>query len=161
LKLRSILDIPIPRIYAWSSDASNPVGAEYIIEEKADGQQLGSMWSLCSKDLQLDVVNQINEIEAKLAILSFSKYGSIYYKSDLEARNVRYEPLDSSIVQMAVSQTKTGHLENFAIGPSTDPRHWTDQKAAMDLSRGPCMVPARIPYIILLTSLRDELGRLF
>lgn len=106
------------------------------------------------------MVNQINEIEAKVAIFSFSNHGSIYYKSDLEARNVSYEPLNSSIVQMAVSQTKTAHLENFAIGPSTDPRHWTDQKAAMDLYQGPYMVPARIPYIILLTSLRDELGRL-
>lgn len=120
------------------------MGAEYIIEEKADGQQLGSMWSQCSEALQLDVVNQINEIEAKLAILSFSKHGSIYYKSDLEARNVEYEPLDSSIVQMAVPQTKTAHLENFAIGPSTDPRHWTDQKAAMELYRGPCMILACI-----------------
>lgn len=116
------------------------MGAEYVLEEKADGQQLGNMWTQWSEASQLEIVNQACEIEAKLATLSFSKHGSIYYKSDLEARNVRYEPLDSSIVQMAIPQTKTACLESFVIGPSTDPRHWIDQKAAMDLSRGPCMI---------------------
>lgn len=87
------------------------MGAEYIIEEKAEGQQLGSMWSQCSKDSQVDVVNQINETETKLATLSFSKRGSIYYKSDLEARHVSYEPLDSSIAHMAVSPNENRSTE--------------------------------------------------
>jgi hypothetical protein len=30
--------LPIPRIYAWNSDASNVVGAEYMIMEKVSSR---------------------------------------------------------------------------------------------------------------------------
>lgn len=42
-KLRSVLDVPVPRIYSYSSDPLNPVGAEYMIEENATGVPLGSL----------------------------------------------------------------------------------------------------------------------
>jgi hypothetical protein len=28
--------VPVPKMYAWNSDASNPVGAEYMIMEKVN-----------------------------------------------------------------------------------------------------------------------------
>jgi hypothetical protein len=32
--IAAFTNIPVPRIYAWNSDASNPVGAEYMILDK-------------------------------------------------------------------------------------------------------------------------------
>lgn len=136
-----MLDVPIPRIYTWSSDAENPVGAEYILEEKANGLQLGSIWYDWPEDSKLDLVNQIHQIEEKLTSISFSMRGSIYYKSDLESKGVMYAPLNSSIVQLdghLDHETVTSLTNNFAIGPSTDPKLWRSERANMKLSRGPC-----------------------
>ena len=75
------------------------MGAEYIIEEKAIGQQLGSVWFQWSEESQLEMVDQIIALEAKLASVSFPQYGSIYYKSDLKSRGVSYAPIDSVTFQ--------------------------------------------------------------
>ncbi|EQL36366.1 hypothetical protein BDFG_02100 [Blastomyces dermatitidis ATCC 26199] len=75
----------LPRILAWSSDASNPVGAEYIIEEKASGVRLGSLWNHWSRGPKLKIITQIAQIEDVLTSISFPKHGCIYFKEDLLA----------------------------------------------------------------------------
>ncbi|KAH7363927.1 hypothetical protein BKA65DRAFT_472295 [Rhexocercosporidium sp. MPI-PUGE-AT-0058] len=42
--LREVLGIPTPRIIAWSTQRTNSVGAEYILEERARGQPLWTLW---------------------------------------------------------------------------------------------------------------------
>ncbi|KAI2738009.1 hypothetical protein DTO012A8_9992 [Penicillium roqueforti] len=43
--LRNVLNLPVPRVYAWSSRApENPLGAEYIIMEKQSGVVLNDVW---------------------------------------------------------------------------------------------------------------------
>ncbi|KAJ0423313.1 kinase-like domain-containing protein [Aspergillus carlsbadensis] len=68
--LRDCLSIPVPCIYAWSTDDSNAVGAEYILEEKAEGQPLGLVWSQLSNNSKYTIVKQIVEIEKKLGFVS-------------------------------------------------------------------------------------------
>ncbi|KAF5863575.1 Phosphotransferase enzyme [Aspergillus alliaceus] len=85
--LRDVLDIPIPRVYAWSAETSNPVGAEYIVEENATGQPLGKLWDTLPIPERLEVVNQIVAVEKKLASIPFPKHGCIYYESDLKSRS--------------------------------------------------------------------------
>ncbi|CAN9184199.1 unnamed protein product [Alternaria alternata] len=41
---RTILNIPVPRVLAWSATDQNPVQAEYIIMEEASGSQLHEVW---------------------------------------------------------------------------------------------------------------------
>jgi hypothetical protein len=48
--------LPVPEIFAWSSDASNPVGAEYIIMEKARGVQLFKVWDTISDSSKLSLI---------------------------------------------------------------------------------------------------------
>lgn len=38
-----MFNIPVLQVLAWSSDAVNPVEAEYIITEKAPGVRLSSL----------------------------------------------------------------------------------------------------------------------
>ncbi|RAQ44971.1 hypothetical protein AFGD_008158 [Aspergillus flavus] len=42
--VRAHTAVPVPNVIAWSSDASNPIGSEYILMEKARGRQLVDVW---------------------------------------------------------------------------------------------------------------------
>lgn len=139
-QLREILGLPVPRVYAWSSNPSNAVGAEYIIEEKASGQPLGASWFLWTRELQLDMVAQIVEIERKLASISFSKHGCIYYKADLESKGLTAESLTSDLFTSESLSTVSDPLSirEFAFGPLTDAKLWGGGRANMVLDRGPC-----------------------
>jgi hypothetical protein len=130
VQLRDCLAIPVPRIYAWSTDDSNATGAEYILEEKAEGQPLGSVWSQLSNDYKLSIVKQIVGIEKKLASVALPRHGCIYYQADLESRPQK--PAFTSIPK------QSNVLDGFAIGPLTHPKYWQGQRATMNLDRGPC-----------------------
>lgn len=135
------MGIPIPRIYDWSAEAYNPVGAEYILEEKATGQPLGNVWANLTLAAQLDVVNQVVNMEKKIASISFPKHGCIFYETDLKSRSLDYEALDSQHGSSESATCQNDQLPAFVIGPSANPSFWEREKAAMDLDRGPCMFP--------------------
>ncbi|PYH58589.1 aminoglycoside phosphotransferase family protein [Aspergillus niger CBS 101883] len=75
--LRDILGVPIPKVFAYSTDSTNPVGAEYIIMERIEGVSLASRW------LSL-TTGEIAAIEQKLFAHSFPGYGSLYHRRDLQ-----------------------------------------------------------------------------
>ena len=51
--VRGVLDIPVPRVFAWSADAStNTHGAEYIIMEKISGLESIHRWPKIAKVLE-------------------------------------------------------------------------------------------------------------
>ncbi|OGE47113.1 hypothetical protein PENARI_c063G08313 [Penicillium arizonense] len=128
--IRDKMGLPIPRIYDWSADECNPVGAEYILEEKASGQPLGAIWGGLSSEIQSNIVNQVVDAEKKLASISFPKHGYIYYESDLKSTSAKYERLQSPSIQDAQAPA-------FVIGPSADPNLWGLGRAQMNLDRGP------------------------
>ena len=146
-KLREIIGIPIPRVYRWSADVTNPVGAEYIIEEKAMGQPLGRLWNKLSMPAQLGIVNQIVEMEKKLSSVSFQKHGCIYYESDLKSRSLTYDRLDSAGSTSMSTHGQNSQLCGFVIGPSTNPKFWDGGRATMRLNRGPCTRPIYIHFL--------------
>jgi aminoglycoside phosphotransferase (APT) family kinase protein len=52
-RLRNVLELPVPKNFASSSMADNPVGAEYIIMERLHGESLASRWlSLSTAELK-------------------------------------------------------------------------------------------------------------
>ncbi|EEP77899.1 predicted protein [Uncinocarpus reesii 1704] len=81
--IRDAMKIPAPRIIAWSADRNNPVGAEYILEEKAPGVPLGRLWYQWPMECRLEMVLQIVKIEHQFASMQFSKCGCIYFKHDI------------------------------------------------------------------------------
>ncbi|RDW87094.1 uncharacterized protein DSM5745_03736 [Aspergillus mulundensis] len=125
--VRGILKIPVPRILASSSDATNAVGAEYIIEEKAPGRPLGDIWAQMPTPARLGIIDQLVDVEKKLASVSFPKHGCIYYASDLETRPSSASEMDS-----------VEPFPGFAIGPSNDRKLWQSGRDQMRLGRGPC-----------------------
>jgi hypothetical protein len=125
------LDIPNPRVLKWSAKSQNAVGAEYIFEEKSKGVPLSTVWYTWSKDLKLNMVEQIAKIERKLSLFEFSKHGAIYFREDLQGESL------SECVQNDDASTKA-KLSNYILGPVPTSELWDKGRALMDLDRGPC-----------------------
>ncbi|KAH8759413.1 hypothetical protein F5883DRAFT_681933 [Diaporthe sp. PMI_573] len=58
--------IPVPKPVAWSSSASNPLGFEWCLLEKAPGLELREVWRTMPWEGKLRVVDQIAGIMAQL-----------------------------------------------------------------------------------------------
>ncbi|KAH7333471.1 hypothetical protein BKA65DRAFT_553821 [Rhexocercosporidium sp. MPI-PUGE-AT-0058] len=160
--VRDVLNIPAPRIIAWSADRNNPVGAEYILEEKAPGKPLGSRgpnkpitdwltdqpadllgpllgrlwqdWDIWPMKDRITMIEQIVEIQRKLASTKFVKSGCIYFREDVPNGTalVTNPPLRPPI------------LERFTLGPLVEKELWRDEKASMDMNRGPYESPQEL-----------------
>ncbi|KAI9699639.1 MAG: hypothetical protein M1836_002673 [Candelina mexicana] len=66
--LRTELDIPVPKVFAWSSrvNGDDRVNAEYMIMEKVQGESLAAAWTSLSGTEIRDVMKQLVDIEARL-----------------------------------------------------------------------------------------------
>ncbi|KAE9379476.1 hypothetical protein N431DRAFT_434463 [Stipitochalara longipes BDJ] len=133
--LRTALDIPIPQIIAYSADRNNSVGAEYILEAKAPGKPLGSLWYQWPIQARLEMIKQVVEIECKLASMTFTKSGCIYFASDIPT-NLSHNLEVRTDVPIASST-----LERFRLGPLVSSELWRGKRAAMDMNRGPYNTP--------------------
>ncbi|KAH9220296.1 kinase-like domain-containing protein [Leptodontidium sp. 2 PMI_412] len=101
---RTVLNIPVPKVFAWSAAANNPVDAEYIIMEEAPGIQLE---------------DGLVEIEKKLLSVSFTRYGNIYFASDA------FPGCEAAKVVGDISAELKGVVEKrFVIGPVVDRDFW-------------------------------------
>lgn len=125
-----MLGTPVPEVLAWSSKANkNPVGAEYIIMEKAPGVQLDEFWSNMDIKARFEVVKAIAGYQNAWMSTSFAQYGSLYYSCDID------HPKTCVLTKSDGSQVKE---PRFAVGPSTGRDHLDDGRIVVDFDRGPC-----------------------
>ncbi|KAK0110887.1 hypothetical protein ONS96_002473 [Cadophora gregata f. sp. sojae] len=128
--LRDVLDIPNPRIITWSAVKDNPVGAEYILEQRAQGEPLWSLWQDWDRlpiIARFGIIRQIVEIERRLTDIPFKDCGCIYFKADVPYG----EPLQ--VTGMKSPST----LQQFRMGPLVAADFWEKEKATIELNRGP------------------------
>ncbi|RDL37365.1 uncharacterized protein BP5553_04798 [Venustampulla echinocandica] len=71
--VKSNTSFPVPEIFAWSSDASNPVGAEFIIMEKAPGVQLFEVWDAMKDSAKLAFIKRLTIFGKAVSIYSISR----------------------------------------------------------------------------------------
>ncbi|TVY51693.1 Altered inheritance of mitochondria protein 9, mitochondrial, partial [Lachnellula cervina] len=137
--VREFLNFPVPRILTYSLDASNPVGVEYIIEEKAVGEPLGNLWHNWPRESQLSLVTELVDLEAKLASVSFHSHGCIYYKADLETKGVRNQSLEATYNSLGdpLKKLDPSIMAKFALGPLIQAVLWEGERATMALDQGP------------------------
>ncbi|KAH7381813.1 kinase-like domain-containing protein [Cadophora sp. MPI-SDFR-AT-0126] len=132
---RTVLNIPVPKVFAWSAAANNPVGAEYIIME-APGTKLEDVWDSKRISEKTDIVKGIVEIEKKLLSVSFTRYGNIYFSSDA------FPGCEAAKVVGDISAELKGVVEKrFIIGPVVDRDFWNGKRASMAIDRGPWKSP--------------------
>ncbi|KAL4886042.1 hypothetical protein BJY04DRAFT_213581 [Aspergillus karnatakaensis] len=116
---RNHLQTPTPRVLDWCANASNPVGAEYIIMEKAAGTPLQDAWPFMSMEEQVELAKTISRFQKAWMSTQFEQYGSLYYEADV------------------ASSCGIHEYPQFAIGPSVA-RDWQeDGRLALQFDRGP------------------------
>ncbi|KAI4166572.1 MAG: hypothetical protein LQ343_007942 [Gyalolechia ehrenbergii] len=119
--VKSHTSIPVPKILAWNADSSNPVGAEYIIMEKAAGIQLFKVWADIPMDHRIQLIENLIEFERQLASIGFPAYGSLYFRQSITKTSER------SLLDSSVDPT-----ESFCIGPQCGPA-WTNGNTCSDV----------------------------
>ncbi len=73
MQAKSILKIPVPKVFAWSSAADNPVESEYILMEEAPGTCLAESWEGMRLDSKAKIIEDLVAIEKKLLSMSFTQ----------------------------------------------------------------------------------------
>lgn len=121
--MRNVLQTPLPKVYAWSCEADNPVKAEYIIMEKVAGVPLDSVWSSMELEHRWAVAKKIAQYQQSWLASPFHGYGSLYFTKDLHNH-------ESLPVQ--------GFDNQYAIGPTTGGDWSNDHRLNINFSRGPC-----------------------
>ncbi|BDD57602.1 hypothetical protein MAP00_002953 [Monascus purpureus] len=119
-----------PKVYAWCSTKTNPVGSEYIVMEKLGGTPLGDIWYSMTPREQHSMMKKIVHWEAQLMSLSFPAYGSIYYCKDLTS-------------EKKISLPGQKDFE-FCIGPISHYSWWHDGRNMLNVDRGPWLSPTEI-----------------
>ncbi|KAJ6112899.1 hypothetical protein N7512_008223 [Penicillium capsulatum] len=97
--------IPVPKVLAWSSDSTNPVGAEYIVMERVPGVQIFKKWDEMGEGNRISIIKRLTQRERELAEIRFPAFGNLYHKTSDELIS-----LDQSVDPECL----------FCIGPSCD-----------------------------------------
>ncbi|OGM47467.1 hypothetical protein ABOM_002621 [Aspergillus bombycis] len=114
--LRSRTSIPVPEVFAWNSDPTNSVGAEYIIMEKFPGVALGRKWDGMNMPERYEIISQIIRMETELRKMVLPAYGSLYLRDSLRSlpRDFQYHPLPADLDPDGL----------FCVGPSCHRNEW-------------------------------------
>ncbi|KAL8872159.1 MAG: hypothetical protein Q9174_002159 [Haloplaca sp. 1 TL-2023] len=129
--VRNVLDLPVPKVIAWSADASqNAVGAEYIIMEKAPGVELSNLWEKLAFKQKRALIEDIVRMEKSFTSSAFPAFGSLYYAHQLDAQTTTFPVTSQGMNTMASSQP-------FVIGPTTDRHSFADGRGKIECDRGP------------------------
>ena len=123
--LRQHLELPVPHVYTWSSEKSNPVGTEYIIMERANGVALGDIWWSLSGKQMLKIIDQLVLYEAKMFRTPLPRYGSLYFVDSLSPKD-RAHPLTDD------------NASSWCIGPAANMTFWHDGREDPNVNHGPC-----------------------
>ncbi|GAB1217885.1 hypothetical protein ATERTT37_007128 [Aspergillus terreus] len=127
--VRNILNVPAPKVYAFSSSADNPVGAEYIIMERSQGVELSKHWDEIRGPAKFEIVKQLVQFEKSLSSSHFPMYGTLYYAKDLPGVS------PGPIIQFTSENAAIKPV--FAAGPTTNRTFFDDGRDAVSVDRGP------------------------
>jgi hypothetical protein len=122
LRLVKVHGLPVPNVLDYSTTKENPVGAEYIIMDKAYGEELGDRWFSLPDLERAKLIGRLSKIEEVLFSIPLPASGSIFYRKDL----------DPSVPVEDIPETE------FRVGPSVEQRWWQDRRDQIPIFRGPC-----------------------
>ncbi|KAM5441941.1 hypothetical protein MferCBS31731_003204 [Microsporum ferrugineum] len=117
--------VPVPKVLGYSPDHTNPVGVEYLLLEKIDGEPLGDRWFTIGNKTRVKIMKQIVEAEARFMNIPLPASGSLYYRKDLG-------PSESSI---PLSEQTTP--DEIVVGPIAQYEWWYQERSSLNVDRGP------------------------
>lgn len=101
---------------------------------KASGTELEQLWSVIIESDKLELVKSVVQIEALLANLHFTKYGSLYFALSGLTQD------KSEIIRGMPEEIS----KRFTIGKNIERDFWAAERSSMELDRGPCMASSYI-----------------
>jgi hypothetical protein len=104
--------------------------------ERQSGAVLNDVLDDMEGSQKVQALKQVVEIESTLASIKFTKFGSLYYKHDLPQ-------LVSTTPLYVVGNGIAVHNAEFAIGPINHRLVFDFGQGALDIDRGPCMLPSQ------------------
>ncbi|KAI8594261.1 hypothetical protein EDD21DRAFT_100259, partial [Dissophora ornata] len=105
--------IRVPEVYAWDANPRNPIGAEYILMERIPGEPLNTIWKGLSLEKKKGIILQLIDVLLQLLDIedtTLDKIGSLYKENE-------------------------GY--NYHVGLIVSDLFFTEERASMDLDRGP------------------------
>lgn len=84
--MRNVLSTPAPKVLAWNSRSeATPVGAKYIIMEKAEGVPLAQVWNRLGVPDKAKLLRQIFRSMNTWLAHPLPGYGGLYYGKDISS----------------------------------------------------------------------------
>ncbi|KAI9661719.1 MAG: hypothetical protein M1821_008957 [Bathelium mastoideum] len=157
--MRNVLDTSAPEVYLWSPRRNdNPVGAEYIIVEKARGIPLVAVWDIIPAKAKTKIFTAVSKFHKSWLSLTFFRYGGSTALATWTS---------SSTTTFAYEKGEKVIDSRFAIGRATG-RDWVDLgRARVSRNKGPwrsapeyCRAVAR-RELYALQSIKDEPKQIF
>lgn len=102
--------------------------------EKVPGIQLSTLWKGMDFEDRVAILTTIAKFQASWMSTSFTQFGSLYYKEDLQGskQSLSYTaPNGDTLIDL-----------KFAVGPCTVRNTNDDGRSTIDFDRGPC------PYFV-------------
>jgi hypothetical protein len=146
--------LPVPKVHGYNPTSDNPVKTPYILLEKLEGRSLSDEWFSLPNKILAKVMKQIVAMEKKLLTIQLPAYGSLYFSHDL--------PSGDSGISIGSLPQGVGEL---VVGPSAAHAWWYQERAALEVNRGPCTISGTKLSQISLQSLntlsRDRFPAMF
>lgn len=143
--MRNILGLPVLRVYAWSSRASeNPLGAEYIFMEKQAGVVLTDVWDTIKGKQKAGPGGWHGKAPRDHTILEIRVP---ILKDDLAGNCHPASPLHSD------SDGNEVRNRTFGIEPTNHRSFFGFGRGALNIERGPCKFISDLYDIIIILRL--------
>jgi aminoglycoside phosphotransferase (APT) family kinase protein len=125
--LRTKLQLPVPHVIAYSCDATNPVGSEYILMERIAGVNLSTKWETLNDQRKGKILDHLAQLQSKLLTVRFSSYGNLYFTADMR----------TALCASRICTEASPDDSTYCIGPTTESTFWESDRSG---NRGPCMI---------------------
>jgi hypothetical protein len=151
---RTVLNLPVPKVLAWSATNQNPVESEYIILEEAEGLQLHEVWQKLELRAKREIVREIVEAEKKMLSVSFDAYVLLYSMYNFKSiamlirlnsigwlyfKNSGFSGCGNAKATAASRELEDNIESRFAIGPIVRREFWAKERSDMHQYHGPCL----------------------
>jgi hypothetical protein len=132
--IRLNTSIPVPKIYAFNSDASNnALGLEWILMERIDGRPYRKARRTMTLERKVAVVRQVADWSHQLYSLKFDAIGSLYRQ---------WNPDEPEFLE-------------FKVGPSVSWSFWGPWRHEYKVPRGPFSSLAEYYNALVMTTLAE------
>jgi aminoglycoside phosphotransferase (APT) family kinase protein len=136
--IRRHSSIPVPRVVAYASSASNELGFEWILMEKVDGVPLDRVWDDMTFNAKTKFTVAFAGYMKQLRELQFPLFGSIYFVDIWN--QVGYTPIRLANDHPPSSKALSGDIginDSFVIGRIVATRFFRDKRLLLHTHRGP------------------------